>query len=58
MIQWGANCHARQPISEEQNRREPPTFVACIRKENIRQLGRLQRAFPLALAPAPGLDEL
>lgn len=54
----GCELSARQPISEEQNWREPPTFVACIRKENIRQLGRLKSAFLLALAPAPGLNKL
>jgi hypothetical protein len=50
-------CELSCPVSQfpkGENRHKPPTFVACVGKEDIRQLVR----FLLALAPAPGLDEL
>lgn len=58
VVQWSAHCHALQQSLKSLNRHEPPTFMACVGKENIRQLGRLQRVFLFSLAPAPGFDEL
>jgi len=44
-MMWFNGVRTVAPVSQSpkgKNRREPPTFVACVGKEDIRQLGRLQ----------------